>query len=79
MAAIWAELLGTEPASAEDSFFATGGHSLLVLPLLHRIGERFGVEVSLREYFANPTLIDLSALVESQFVARKAATKTMTG
>ncbi|GAA3795984.1 hypothetical protein GCM10022226_14160 [Sphaerisporangium flaviroseum] len=72
MAELWSELLGDEPGqakaafSANDTFFASGGHSLLVPVLLDRIRERFGVTVSLWEYFANPTIVGLSALVDTR-------------
>ena len=75
MAAIWSELLGAGQLgagqfsagqfSADDTFFAAGGHSLLVLQLASRVRARFGVDVPLWEYFANPTLAGLCDLVDS--------------
>ncbi|MFI9437089.1 MULTISPECIES: non-ribosomal peptide synthetase [Streptosporangium] len=65
MAEIWSELLGTDQLSTEDTLFAVGGHSLLIPLLITLIHERFGVQLSLRECFANPSLAGLSALVES--------------
>ncbi|WP_424530148.1 non-ribosomal peptide synthetase [Sphaerisporangium viridialbum] len=79
LAAIWSELLGTGPAEADVTFFAAGGHSLLVPVLLDRIHGRFGVAVSLAQFFADPTPAGLSALLESQAVTTEAITQTMMG
>ncbi|SDI19033.1 amino acid adenylation domain-containing protein [Nonomuraea jiangxiensis] len=67
LAEIWSELLGieVEDVRAEDTFFAAGGHSLLLPLLAGRIGERLGVRLPLRACFANPSLAALAALVES--------------
>ncbi|GIH66867.1 hypothetical protein Msi02_76840 [Microbispora siamensis] len=79
MAAIWAELLGAEPGGADDSFFAAGGHRLLVPRLLGRVREWFGVEVSLWDFFTNPTLSGLAALVDSSAVSTQAVTQPTAG
>jgi (S)-beta-tyrosine adenylation enzyme len=65
---LWREL-GADPATVEDTFFAVGGHSLLVPKLLHELQARFGATVPLWEYFANPTVAGLAALVEAQVPA----------
>jgi hypothetical protein len=64
MAAIWSELLGVESIGADDTFFAVGGHSLLVPRLLDRIHERFQVDISLWDFFTSPTVAGLSVLVD---------------
>ena len=66
MATIWAELVGAAPHRATDTFFAVGGHSLLVPQLLDRIRDRFGVTVSVREYVSHPTPAGLAGLVEDK-------------
>ena len=66
MAAIWAELLATDEIDGADSFFALGGHSILVLTLLHEIRERFGADVPLHRFMADPTLAATCELVEAQ-------------
>ncbi|MBA9007765.1 non-ribosomal peptide synthetase [Thermomonospora cellulosilytica] len=62
---------------ADDTFFEAGGHSLLVLRLLDRIRERFGVELSLRDYFDNSSLADLARLVALRSAGAGAATTTI--
>ncbi|KAF9965831.1 hypothetical protein BGZ70_004005, partial [Mortierella alpina] len=47
IAAIWSELLGVNQISRHDSFFALGGHSLLVAKMLDRL-HRLGLTVSVR-------------------------------
>ncbi|MEV0407199.1 AMP-binding protein [Actinoallomurus sp. NPDC050550] len=62
---IWAELLGTDQILPESSFFALGGHSLLVPVLLHRVRERAGAAPTARAFLADPTLAGLGALVDA--------------
>ncbi len=64
VAGIWAEVLGTEAAGAEDDFFASGGHSLLALRLIHDVNEAFGVELTVRSLLVEPTLGALVREVE---------------
>lgn len=79
MAAIWSELVGVTPNSTDDTFFAAGGHSLLIPVLLGRIREHFGVDLSIWDYFANPTITALSALVDSHIASTEAVTETKIG
>ncbi|MFC0031655.1 AMP-binding protein [Micromonospora chaiyaphumensis] len=65
LAAVWAEVLGTDEVAPEDSLFALGGHSLLIPPLLHHVRERTGVTVPARRFLADPTLAGLAALVDA--------------
>ncbi|MEV4255818.1 AMP-binding protein, partial [Spirillospora sp. NPDC049652] len=70
---IWAELLGTEQILPESSFFALGGHSLLVPVLLHRVRERTGTAPTPRAFLADPTLAGLAALVDAAGQGRESA------
>jgi amino acid adenylation domain-containing protein len=64
LAAIWAEVLRLERVGADENFFELGGHSLLVMRLLTRVEAAFGVEVSIRTVFLEPTLEGMAAAIE---------------
>jgi acyl-CoA synthetase (AMP-forming)/AMP-acid ligase II len=56
LADLWAEALEVPRVGIEDDFFELGGHSLLAVLLLARVRGALGVEVSLRAFFARPTV-----------------------
>lgn len=72
--AIWTEVLRVPDLLPEDSFFELGGHSLIAATLLARINERLGVEISIRELFSHPRLVDMAGLVDRQRSATPATT-----
>jgi amino acid adenylation domain-containing protein len=61
LAAIFGEVLGIPEIGADDSFFALGGHSLLVTQVVTRAGARLGMELPLRAVFEQPTVARLAA------------------
>ncbi|MFC9757996.1 non-ribosomal peptide synthase/polyketide synthase [Streptomyces sp. NPDC056921] len=63
LCAVVAEVLGIEGLTVEDEFFALGGTSILMIRLVHRIRDEFGVDLSLRNVFATPTVAGLVALL----------------
>jgi amino acid adenylation domain-containing protein len=63
--AIWGEVLGAVPASVEDSFIALGGHSLRATQVLARVRERFGVEISFRDFMRRPTVAALAQRIRA--------------
>jgi amino acid adenylation domain-containing protein len=70
---IVAELLGLSRVRVDENFFMLGGHSLLGAQLIARIGSRFGVEMSLRSLFDNPTVAEMATEVERLLIAEVAA------
>jgi acyl carrier protein len=58
--AIWHELLQTNELSIDDHFSVVGGHSMLLLQLAHALYREFGVELSLSELIALPTVRSLA-------------------
>ena len=66
LAELWAELLPLDRIGVRDNFFELGGHSLLATQLVSRVRAAFGVELSLRQLFENPTLERLASVISSQ-------------
>lgn len=70
LAELIAPLLHVDRVGANDNFFLLGGHSLLGTQLLTRIGETFGIELSLLAIFDHPTLAGMSAEIERLILER---------
>ncbi|GGS29406.1 non-ribosomal peptide synthetase [Actinokineospora fastidiosa] len=64
LAAMWRDLLGREPRGAEDNFFALGGDSLSATRLTQRVRGAYGVALSLRDFFADPTIAHLVRAID---------------
>jgi hypothetical protein len=69
LAGLWAEVLERPGVGVEDDFFELGGHSLLAVLLLARVREALGVEVSLRAFFARPTVAGMVGEVVDRLIA----------
>ncbi|MBD2002946.1 MULTISPECIES: non-ribosomal peptide synthetase [Cyanophyceae] len=63
LAEIWSAVLGVQ-AGIYDNFFDLGGHSLIATQLLSRVRTNFGVDISLRNFFASSTIKNLAEMVE---------------
>jgi amino acid adenylation domain-containing protein/non-ribosomal peptide synthase protein (TIGR01720 family) len=64
LAGIWRELLGVPEVGVEDSFFALGGHSLLLTQVLARVRRVFELEPPLAELFQAATLAEQAQVIE---------------
>ncbi|HEY0604287.1 MAG TPA: amino acid adenylation domain-containing protein, partial [Herpetosiphonaceae bacterium] len=60
LARIWEALLGVQPVGIRDSFFALGGHSLLVVRLMAQIQTQLGQKIPLATLFQQPTVEHLA-------------------
>jgi non-ribosomal peptide synthetase component F len=80
LARIWADLLGASPPSRRTNFFAAGGDSLLATRLAQAVQRSFGVELSLREFFSDPTIAGIAAALAPRLESptRPAAINTET-
>jgi amino acid adenylation domain-containing protein len=63
IARIWQELLKTSEVGSDTNFFDHGGHSLLLLRVQDRVREDLGVEVSVADLFAHPTVASLAGRI----------------
>ena len=52
---LFGEVLGVPGIEPEDHFFDLGGHSLLASKLVKQVHERYGVRVTLRSFYEDPT------------------------
>lgn len=66
-------LLGIARVGATDDFFAFGGNSLLALDVLARIKRRFGADVPVGAFLAEPTARSLASLTVAAEPAGSAA------
>lgn len=64
VAAMLADLLGVDNLEDDDNFFMLGGHSLLGTQLIMRVYDAFGVDLSLRTVFTQPTVAGISAEID---------------
>jgi non-ribosomal peptide synthetase component F len=65
LATIWSEVLKFSPIGCHDNFFELGGHSLMAIQVISRVRSNFDVELPLRALFENPTVSELSLLIEA--------------
>ncbi len=78
LATLWEELLAPgRPVSADDNFFALGGHSLMAMRLLSRCRQS-GLSMALRDLYQQPTLRALAGaatLTQGDLSEANAATR----
>ncbi|WP_432402985.1 thioester reductase domain-containing protein [Wukongibacter sp. M2B1] len=61
---IWKEILKRDDISIEDSFFESGGNSILLTKLVFRIREDLGANLSFQSLFKLPTIKDMSEAID---------------
>lgn len=64
LADIWAEVLGIPQVGVNDNFLELGGDSILATRVVSRVRQALEVELSLIQFFENPTVASLAAIVE---------------
>ncbi|KVE30002.1 hypothetical protein WS67_03810 [Burkholderia singularis] len=64
IAGIFTALLKRGTIAPRDNFFKAGGHSLLALQVLSRIRQAHGVQVSIKDFYLQPTAEGLAGVVE---------------
>jgi amino acid adenylation domain-containing protein len=69
LAGIWEELLSVESVGVHDNFFDLGGHSLIATRLLSRIRERFGAQITMKDFFDRPTIGGIASMLEPRNAA----------
>lgn len=61
---IWQEVLKVNDVGIRDDFLELGGHSLLAAKVISRAAALFGVEVTARDFFENPTVEGMAQAIE---------------
>ncbi len=67
----WKDTLKCESIKSEDDFFELGGHSLMANQVINRINKTFKLTLNFEDFFSNPTLQQLSDLVDKRRVSKK--------
>lgn len=70
LAGFLATLLGVQQVGREDNFFTLGGHSLMGAQLIAKVRGTFGVDLSLRNLFEEPTVRGMSSEIERLIYAK---------
>ncbi|WED41801.1 non-ribosomal peptide synthetase [Legionella cardiaca] len=65
IAELWSKELVKTPIGLHDDFFELGGHSLSAARVISTINYRLGKEVTLNDFYKNPTIAHLAALVKN--------------
>ncbi len=64
--AIWQDILEIDRIGILDDFFKLGGHSLKAVRVVARIQRELEVEISVKDFFDNPTVEELSKTLMDQ-------------
>ncbi|KLU05908.1 Peptide synthetase [Rhodopirellula islandica] len=62
---IWSSVLQIPQLGIADDFFLLGGSSLLVTQVVARLKDQLGLELPVRDFFANPTIELMSRHIEA--------------
>jgi acyl transferase domain-containing protein/acyl carrier protein len=68
VARIWTEVLGHDRIAIHRQFSELGGHSLLAMQIVAKVRLEYQVALSLREFFASPTIAQLSATITEKII-----------
>jgi amino acid adenylation domain-containing protein/non-ribosomal peptide synthase protein (TIGR01720 family) len=73
LARIWEEVFRLERIGVDEDFFELGGHSLRAMAMMPRIHEALGVDVSVGDILAHPTIAALAGILAAKAPAAAAA------
>lgn len=64
LAALWSGLLGIDEVGIHDDFLELGGSSLLLMQMMTRAEQLFGLELPVADFMAEPTIACLAGLAD---------------
>jgi non-ribosomal peptide synthetase component E (peptide arylation enzyme)/acyl carrier protein len=70
LAGIWGEVLRVGEVGTDENFFSLGGDSLTATQMISRVRAAFGIDLTLRAFFAAPTVGELASAVEEAVLAK---------
>ena len=76
LAQIWKKVLRLPIVERTENFFEIGGHSLLAMQILAAIREELQINVSIRQFFAAPTIVEMAALIELGLASTQTRSET---
>jgi acyl-coenzyme A synthetase/AMP-(fatty) acid ligase len=76
IAVIIGRLLDVPTFGREENFFESGGQSMLAIRLLTQVGRRFGVSMTLAEFFEDSTVRGIAGYVRQRRTGQVAAAET---
>lgn len=62
---LWRDIFERPDVQAGDDFFELGGHSILIITMISRAEEEFGVRIALRDFFEAPTPERMAAMLRA--------------
>lgn len=65
LVSMWQQSFGIDPIGVKDDFFELGGNSLSAISMIGKIYKETGVQVSLTEFFAHPTIEAVARALET--------------
>ncbi len=65
LATIWGDVLKVKQVGIHDNFFELGGHSILATQVVSRIRKNFQFNLSIRDFFAAPTVAQLAKAIDT--------------
>ena len=68
VAEIWMDVFGHEQIGIHQQFSALGGHSLIAMQIVAKVRSFYQIDLSLRDFFAAPTIARLSSAVEGRIL-----------
>ncbi len=64
--AAWVEALDHDDFTDDESFFSVGGHSMLAMTMVRKLGRTLGRRIPVRTFFDHPSVAELAAVLTEE-------------
>lgn len=65
VAEVWSRVLKIEKIGIHEAFCSLGGHSLILLHLIHEVKIKFGLEIPMAQFLETPTISGMARSIEA--------------